>query len=91
MTTVGTRDLKQNPQAVLRRVLASGEPVEVTSHGHPTGVALVPLATGPRPWVRGAELAAITPLTDDAAQRLHDDLAAVDHDDAPADPWAAGA
>lgn len=91
MTTVGTRELKQNPQAVLRRVLETGQAVEVTSHGHPTGVALVPATAGPRRWVRAADLAAVTPFDDATAARLRDDLAAVDHDDAPADPWAAGA
>jgi hypothetical protein len=51
--------------------------------GQPTAAALVPPAPGPHPWVRGAELAAITPLTPDAAQRLHEDLAAVDQGTAP--------
>lgn len=87
MATVGTRELKQNPQAVVRRVLETGEAVEVTSHGHRTGVALVPATTGPRRWVRGSDLARITPMDEPATRRLHDDLDAVDHDDEPTDPW----
>lgn len=51
--------------------------------GQPTAAAFVPPAPGPHPWVQGAELAVITPLTPDAAQRLHEDLDAVDHGAAP--------
>ncbi|WP_136517811.1 type II toxin-antitoxin system Phd/YefM family antitoxin [Cellulomonas telluris] len=87
MSTVGTRELKQNPQAVVRRVLETGEPVEVTAHGHPTGVRLVPDAPARRAWVRGVDLARIAPLDRDEAQRLHRDLAEFD-DDEPRDPWS---
>ncbi|MBD7917503.1 type II toxin-antitoxin system Phd/YefM family antitoxin [Cellulomonas sp. Sa3CUA2] len=86
METVGTRDLKQNPQAVVRRVLDTGEPLEITTHGHPTGVRLVPDAPARRTWVRGADLGRIRPMGRDAAERLHDDLAHVG-DDEPTDPW----
>jgi hypothetical protein len=34
------RELKQNPHAVVARVLTEQHPVEVTSHGQPTGVVL---------------------------------------------------
>ncbi|TQL02697.1 type II toxin-antitoxin system Phd/YefM family antitoxin [Cellulomonas sp. SLBN-39] len=88
MATVGTRELKQNPHAVVRQVLETGEAVVVTTHGHPTGVALVPTHVGPRRWVRGADLARVALIDDDAVSRLHDDLASVDQDDEPADPWA---
>lgn len=87
MATVGTRELKQNPHAVVRRVLETGEAVEVTTHGHPTGVALVPTTTGPRRWVRGTDLVRFAPLDDAARERFHDDLASVEHDDDVADPW----
>lgn len=90
MATVGTRDLKQNPLAVVRRVLETGEPLEVTTHGHPTGVALVPAAAAPRRWVRGADLTRITPMSGGEAERLHEDLAGID-DDEPVDPWGAPA
>ncbi len=86
MATVGTRDLKQNPLAVVRRVLETGEPLEVTTHGHPTGVALVPATATPRRWVRGSDLTRITPLSADESRRLLQDLAEVEHDE-PADPW----
>ncbi|MCC2335109.1 type II toxin-antitoxin system Phd/YefM family antitoxin [Cellulomonas wangsupingiae] len=87
MATVGTRDLKQNPLAVVRRVLETGEPLEVTTHGHPTGVALVPAAPTPRRWVHGAELTRITPMSPDEARRFRDDLSALEHDDELVDPW----
>jgi prevent-host-death family protein len=41
MTTVGIRELRQNANAVLRKVVA-GETVEVTDHGHPIA-RIVPL------------------------------------------------
>ncbi|MBF0688629.1 MAG: type II toxin-antitoxin system Phd/YefM family antitoxin [Cellulomonas sp.] len=87
MATVGTRELKQNPHAVVRRVLETGEAVEVTTHGHPTGVALVPTTTGPRQWVRGVELVRLAPIDDPARERLHHDLASLGEDDEIADPW----
>lgn len=91
MATVGTRELKQNPHAVVQRVLETGEAVEVTTHGHPTGVALVPTTAGPRRWVRGVDLARLTPMDRTAAARFRDDIASVDHDDVPTDPWETGA
>ena len=57
MHTASTRELKQNPAAVIQRVLETGDEVEITAHGHPTGVRLVPdLSGGPAPWVRGSVL-----------------------------------
>lgn len=86
MDSVGTRELKQNPHAVVRRVLETGEPLEVTSHGHPTGVRLVRDADAPRRWVRGADLARIAAIDDATARRWHDDLAEIVHDEVR-DPW----
>lgn len=79
MATARNRDVG----AVQRPVLDSGRPAEGTSLGRPTAAALVSPAPDRRPWVRGAELAAITPLTAEAAQRLHEDLAAIDQGTAP--------
>ncbi len=83
MATARNRDVGRSPRAVRRPVLDSGRPAEGTSLGRPTAAALVPPASDRHPWVRGAELAAITPLTADAAQRLHEDLAAIDQGSAP--------
>ncbi len=88
MKTVGTRELKQNPQAVVRSVLDGGEPVEVTSHGNPTGVSLVPDRPGPQRWVKGAvlmQLPAMSAENVDNLRRQLDDLYA--EDDEPRDPW----
>ncbi len=83
MAAAGNRDVERSPRAVRRQLLVSDGPAEGTMLGQPTAAALVPPAPGPHPWVRGAELAAITPLTPDAAQRLHEDLDAVDQGTAP--------
>jgi antitoxin (DNA-binding transcriptional repressor) of toxin-antitoxin stability system len=88
--TVGIRELTQNPLAVVQRVLDAGEPVKITTHGHPTGVSLVPDAPSSRRWVRGAELGRVRPMGHDAAERLHHDLAGLDEDE-PADPREARA
>lgn len=90
MQTVGTRGLKQNPHAVVQRVLDAGEPLEITTHGHPTGVSLVPDTPSRRRWVRGAGLGRIRPMDGHAAARLRHDLAGLD-DDEPTDPWEARA
>ncbi len=87
MSTVGTRELKQNPQAVVRRVLESGEAAEVTVHGHPTGVRLVPDQPSRRAWVRGADLARVEPMDRGQAERWREALTGVD-DDEPRDPWS---
>ncbi|MCC2314075.1 hypothetical protein [Cellulomonas xiejunii] len=78
MATVGTRDLKQEPLAVVCSALETGEAVEVTTHGHPTGVALVPAVARPQRWVRGEDMARITPMSADATRRRREDLADVE-------------
>jgi antitoxin (DNA-binding transcriptional repressor) of toxin-antitoxin stability system len=51
MKTVGTRDLKQNPHTIIKRVLETGDDYEITAYGRPTGVRIVPDRPGPRRWV----------------------------------------
>lgn len=86
MSSVGARELKQNPQSVIRRVLETGEELEITSYGRPTGVRLVPDSPAPRSWVSGRDLADIPPLGDEDAERWKKDLRRLD-DDGPSDPW----
>ncbi|MGF0115333.1 type II toxin-antitoxin system Phd/YefM family antitoxin [Promicromonospora sp. Marseille-Q5078] len=86
MQTVGTRELKQNPAAAIQRVLESGESVEITAYGHPTGVVLAPEGTVPARWVPGAALADLTPLDPAEAERWHADSEPEPTDDIR-DPW----
>ena len=87
MNTIGTRDLKQNPNSVIQRVLETGEEFEITAHGHATGVRLVPTHAGPARWVRGDVLNAdepgLTPAEADAWLTDVDDT----FDDEVTDPW----
>jgi antitoxin (DNA-binding transcriptional repressor) of toxin-antitoxin stability system len=91
METVGTRELKQNPQAVISRVLEAGEPIEVTTYGKPTGVSLVPDEPRPQTWVRGGALKALRPLDDANRLAWKADIAELREDDVLddlVDPWA---
>jgi antitoxin (DNA-binding transcriptional repressor) of toxin-antitoxin stability system len=54
--SIGIRELKQNPQAAVRRVLERGEAAEVTAYGRPTGVVIAPAGPTRRTWVSGAAL-----------------------------------
>ncbi|SDS39468.1 type II toxin-antitoxin system Phd/YefM family antitoxin [Jiangella sp. DSM 45060] len=47
MKTVGIRELKQNPQAVIERVRETGDEYEITVYGRPTGVRIVRDRPGP--------------------------------------------
>jgi antitoxin (DNA-binding transcriptional repressor) of toxin-antitoxin stability system len=73
---VGTRELKQNPNAVIVRVLETGEPAAVTAHGRATGVQLAPVEPLRRRWVSGAALRAAVGEPDPA--EVADMLALVD-------------
>ncbi|QAY69368.1 type II toxin-antitoxin system Phd/YefM family antitoxin [Xylanimonas protaetiae] len=92
MHTASTRELKQNPAAVIKRVLETGDEVEITAHGHPTGVRLVPDAPGgPAPWVQGSVLMEVRPRSR-ASRADAEDLralidAARDEDGDVVDPW----
>ncbi|GMA24906.1 hypothetical protein GCM10025864_26650 [Luteimicrobium album] len=88
METVGTRELKQNPQAVISRVLESGEPIEVTTYGKPTGVSLVPDERRPETWVRGSRLKTIRPLDEANHEAWQADMAKLREGDDLVDPWA---
>jgi len=76
MLTISTRQLKQNPAAVIDEVLASGEPAAITSYGKPTGAVIAP-AEGrkPRTWVSGKALMEMPPLPDDVMRSWQRDLA----------------
>jgi len=77
MLTITTRELKQNPAAAIRDVLAQDTPAVVTAHGAPTGVLLVPETSRRHQWVSGRILVdAVTPLGADEARAWRDDLAA---------------
>lgn len=87
MKTVGMRELKQNPNEIIERVLESREELELTSHGRPTGVKLTPVARGRATWVSADALARVTPLDDSAAARYRDASAMLESEPV-ADPWA---
>lgn len=57
MSSVGLRELKQNPSAVVARA-EHGETIVITVQGRPVA-QLVPLAPQRRRWVPAAELARI--------------------------------
>jgi hypothetical protein len=69
MLQVGTRELKQNPHAVMELVRRCG-PAEVTVYGHPTGIYLTTSlpALAPRRFVPGRELRAALPATNKQEQ-----------------------
>ncbi|WP_129787624.1 type II toxin-antitoxin system Phd/YefM family antitoxin [Promicromonospora panici] len=63
MRTIGARELKQNPHAVIQHVLETGEEYEITSYGRPAGVRIVPDNRSPRRWVLGNDLADVPPMS----------------------------
>ena len=86
------RELKQNPQAVVRQVLANGGAFKLTSRGYDTGVVIQPAQSSARPqrFVSGAVLNALkglAPLTPAQALSWKQDIAEAIEDDAVADPW----
>jgi len=87
METIGTRELKQNPQAVISRVLETGEPIEITVYGRPTGVRLSLDEPRTARWVSGAALR-MPPLTDAEREAWHRDLEPLREEEGePVDPW----
>ncbi|WP_435738081.1 hypothetical protein V5D56_05665 [Cellulosimicrobium sp. PMB13] len=88
METVGTRELKQNPQAVIRRVLTSGQEVEVTAYGKPTGVRLVPDHGSRRSrWIRGDDLHGMETMSRENAADLKTEIERERDGDVVEDPW----
>ncbi|KRE29408.1 type II toxin-antitoxin system Phd/YefM family antitoxin [Agromyces sp. Soil535] len=88
MQTITSRELKQNPNEVYRRVLASGEEHLITSHGRSVGVKLVPDSPGPRQWVPASELRAALPrLPRQNVEELLRDLDALRDTEPLRDPW----
>lgn len=87
METVGTRELKQNPHAVIQRVLGSDGAIEITTHGRPTGVRLVRDRPRRARWVSASDLAGIRPLDPADAADLRALVDGAREDDEVADPW----
>lgn len=87
MRTVGTRELKQNPNVVVKRVLETGEEFEITAYGRATGVKIVPDKPTKARWVPGAALAAVAPMSRDEAEVWTAEVDAVRDDDPVRDPW----
>jgi prevent-host-death family protein len=72
--TITTADLKQNPAAVLRKVLENGTH-RITAHGKPTGAVITPEMPIKRAAIAGDELmAAITPMPHGFGQRWLEDI-----------------
>jgi len=89
---IGTRELKQNPRAVIHRVLDSGDGVQVTAYGRPTGVGIVPDGSAPQRWVTGSALVRhLTSMGSDEAARLRAGVEAQREGDPVQDPWEPGA
>lgn len=86
MDSVGTRELKQNPNAVIQHVLRTGQELEITAHGHPTGTKIVAVAAKGR-WVPAGALAHVTPMSPDNARTFADDVDGMREDDELRDPW----
>ncbi|GAB3171127.1 hypothetical protein GCM10027059_38780 [Myceligenerans halotolerans] len=86
MRTVGTRELKQNPQAVIQRVLETGEDHEITAYGQPTGVVLVRREPRPKRWVRGSEMPEITPMSREDREAWKRDIDVWEKEEL-VDPW----
>lgn len=89
METIGTRELKQNPQTVIQRVLESGDEFEITAYGKPTGVRLVPDHHEKRRWIPGSDLMKIpsmSPLEPGEAAAWREDIEDA-MDDEVTDPW----
>jgi len=92
MPTVTMRELKQNPQAVVREILETAESFRVTSHGHDTGVVMQPAGVREQPqrFVSGEVLndrSWITGLTSEQAHAWKEDIAAGIAADDVVDPW----
>lgn len=88
MRKIGTRELKQNPQAVIQRVLETGEDHEITTYGQPTGVRLVRDEPRPKRWITGAELMAmdVEPMSEADRDAWKKDMESFLAEE-PTDPW----
>jgi prevent-host-death family protein len=83
MPTVTTADLKQNPAAVLRKVMKSGAH-RITAHGRPTGAVISPERSQKKDSLSGAELMALaarSPMPPGAGQRWLEDIESAYVDD----------
>ena len=82
MTSVGLRELKQNPSEIVARA-ESGETIVITVQGRPAA-QLVPLAPVRRRWVPATEFA-LEDLEPDPT--LAAELYALRDNDPAVDPW----
>ena len=87
MRYVATRELKQNPQSVIQRVLETGEDHEITSYGKSTGVRMVRNDPRPKRWVRESEMPEITPMSEENTDSWLRDLDDLYADDDFVNPW----
>lgn len=88
MKTIGIRELKQNPQAVIKEVQESGEEIAVTVYGKPTDVVIRRKGPTPQRWVKGAVLNQLA----EGFQDLDTEAWKADIEDSPFnedfdDPW----
>ena len=74
--TITTADLKQNPAAMLRKVLEHGTH-RITAHGKPTGAVIAPEMPQKKDALTGAELmelAARSPMPPGEGKRWLEDI-----------------
>ena len=89
MTSVGLRELGQNPSEVVARA-ERGETIVITVQGRPAA-QLVPLTVPRRRWVAAADLErALADVSADTTEWAAEARAARD-DDALTDPWQGAA
>lgn len=85
MTSVGLRELKQNPSEVVARAEA-GETIVITVQGRPVA-QLMPLAPFRRRWVPSAELAAVAEELGPDTTGWYEEWYASRDGDPLVDPW----
>lgn len=85
MSSVGLRELKQNPSAVVARA-EHGETIVITVQGRPVA-QLVPIAPVRRRWIPSAELAKIVAEIGPDTTGWYDEWYASRDNDPITDPW----
>ncbi|MDH6180280.1 prevent-host-death family protein [Microbacteriaceae bacterium SG_E_30_P1] len=85
MDTVGLRELKQNPSAVVARA-ERGETITITVQGRPAA-RLVPIEVTRRRWVPADELAAALAEVPADATGWAEEAYAIRDGDPLVDPW----
>lgn len=85
MSSVGLRELKQNPSEIVARV-ERGETIVITVQGRPAA-QMIPLAATRRRWVPVAELAAIAADLGPDTTGWYEEWYASRDNDPIVDPW----